>query len=153
MLTSNLRVFRYSVPPHRYLRPDERPLHLIRAIQSKYPSIKTELQLTFHQDDSLSLHESSGQEQEYVNVAARPKRSTPQLIEVNPNGSAKTGKVLQFNLVGLIQPEKDRQKGGTPIKVGSQFSSVGPPPNIALSSVSLLRPLDYRSTKRKSAWL
>ncbi|VDK40090.1 unnamed protein product, partial [Taenia asiatica] len=123
----------HSVPPHRMLRPEERPLHILRSIQAKYPGIRTEFHLTLQQDESLSLHEDmSSQQQDYVNIPV--KRPTPQLVEVNPNGTAKVGKVLRFNLTGLVQQGSGRQKAGAPIKVGSQFSSVGPPPNIVLSA-------------------
>ena len=127
---------RYSVPMHRFLRPDERPLHVLRGIQAKFPRIRTEFHLTFNQEESLSLHEDpSWQQRNYVNISAR--KPTPQLIEVNPNGTAKTGRVLRFNLTGLIEHDGDVQKPGTPIKVGSQFAAVGPPPNILLSAVSV----------------
>lgn len=73
-----------------------------------------------------------------MGIGGIPKSPIPQLIEVTPNGDVKkTGKALKFSLVGLLQPDRDRLKGGTPIKVGSQFSAVGPPPNIALSTVSV----------------
>uniref|UniRef100_A0A5K3FSM0 Ras-associating domain-containing protein n=1 Tax=Mesocestoides corti TaxID=53468 RepID=A0A5K3FSM0_MESCO len=127
----------YSVPPHRFLRSDEKPLRLIRTIQSTYPQIHTELHLTLHRDESLSLQDDSSPNQDYVNLSfnrGKVKRTIPRLVEVNPDGTAKSGKTLRFNLDGLIQPERDKQKGGTPIKVGSQFSAVGPPPNIVLSS-------------------
>lgn len=123
---------------HRILRPEERPLHVLRGIQTKYPRVRTEFHLVFNQDESLSLHEDpSWHQQEYANISTR--KPTPQLIEVNPNGTAKTGRVLRFNLTGLIQQDNDRQKPGVPIKVGSQFAAVGPPPNILLSAVSIIQ--------------
>lgn len=73
---------------------------------------------------------------DYVNISI--KKSTPQLVEVNPNGTAKTGRVLRFNLSSLASDEGERSKAGAPIKVGSQFASVGPPPNIILSAVGCL---------------
>lgn len=107
----------------------------MRSIQAKFPEIRTEFHLALQQDESLSLHEAaSPQQQDYVNIPV--KRPTPQLVEVNPNGTAKVGKVLRFNLTGLVQQGGGRRGAGVPIKVGSQFSSVGPPPNIVLSAVS-----------------
>ncbi|KAH9277536.1 Afadin [Echinococcus granulosus] len=123
----------YSVPPRRILRTEERPLHILRSIQAKFPRVRTEFYLILHQDESLSLHEdASSQQQDYANISV--KRPAPQLVEVNPNGTAKVGKVLRFNLTGLVQQGGGRQKAGVPIKVGSQFASVGPPPNIVLSA-------------------
>ncbi|CDS43666.1 myeloid:lymphoid or mixed lineage leukemia [Echinococcus multilocularis] len=123
----------YSVPPRRILRTEERPLHILWSIQAKFPRVRTEFHLVLHQDESLSLHEdASSRQQDYANISVR--RPAPQLVEVNPNGTAKVGKVLRFNLTGLVQQGGGRQKAGVPIKVGSQFASVGPPPNIVLSA-------------------
>ncbi|KAM7532954.1 hypothetical protein Aperf_G00000122408 [Anoplocephala perfoliata] len=123
----------YNVPAHRILRPGERPLHILRSIQTKFPRIRCQFQLVLQHNESLSLQEEVISPQpDYVNVSV--KKPTPQLIEVNPNGTAKTGRVLRFNLSGLLGEEGERSKAGVPIKMGSQFASVGPPPNILLSA-------------------
>ncbi|VDL56152.1 unnamed protein product [Hymenolepis diminuta] len=123
----------YHVPPHRILRPDERPLHILRNIQAKFPRIRSQFHLVLHQDESLSLQEELISTQpDYVNVKVR--KPAPQLVEVNPNETAKTGRVLKFNLSSLVGENGEGNKNRAPIKVGSQFNSVGPPPNIVLSA-------------------
>ncbi|VDO09966.1 unnamed protein product [Rodentolepis nana] len=123
----------YNIPPHRVLRPDERPLHILRNIQAKFPRIRSQFHLFLHQDENISLQEELISTQpDYVNITVR--KQAPQLVEVNPNGTAKTGRVLRFNLSSLVGENGEGNKNGAPVKVGSQFNSVGPPPNIVLSA-------------------
>ncbi|VDM30521.1 unnamed protein product [Hydatigera taeniaeformis] len=132
----------YGIPSRCILRPEERPLHILQSIQAKFPQIRTEFHLVSRQNGSISPQEdNTSLQRDYVNISV--KRPTPQLVEVNPDGSAKFGKVLRFNLTGLVQQGCGRQNAGVPIKVGSQFASVGPPPNIVLSANRLpdIRPV------------
>nr|CDS31354.2 Afadin [Hymenolepis microstoma] len=114
----------HNVPPHRVLRPDERPLHILRNIQAKFPRIRSQFHLLLHQDESVSLQEELILTQpDYVNVTV--KKQAPQLVEVNPNGTAKTAKqrVWRFNLSSLVGENGEGNRNGAPVKVGSQFNS------------------------------